>query len=195
MINKKVLTLSIGAVAVTVFIITIVLTDNKPNLELGQIDQSLQLYRDLSGNKGSPQKSQDISQKQPKNDNRKVYEGKHFSFRYPPNLKISRILNKSDEIITAEGNKFSFQIFIMPFGQPGPITPKRIWQDLPNTKINNPGKADLDGVETLIFYGYNAEIGNTFEVWMTYRENLYQIMTGSDQEDLLIEILGTWIWK
>ena len=125
----------------------------------------------------------------------KTYETNSFSFKYSENFKITSALNEGSEIITAEDDKFGFQIFIMSFDEPGPINKERILQDVPDMQINNPGQAKLDGIETLIFNGYNEDMGETFEAWVVYKGKLYQIMTKREQEKLLEEVLETWKWK
>jgi hypothetical protein len=124
----------------------------------------------------------------------KYESGRGFSF-WHPGFKASAVPNNNGELLTFDKGPVSFQIFIMPFDEPGPITPERIWQDVPDMEINNAREADLDGVETVVFNSYDEALGETFEVWLVYKGRLYQIMTTREQEKLLIEILNTWNWK
>ncbi len=124
----------------------------------------------------------------------KEYKTDDFSFRHSDSFKVTSVPNGDSEVITAEDDKFGFQMSIMPFDEAGPITKERILKDVPDMEINEPGRAKLDGVETLIFYGANEDIGETFEAWLTYKGNLYQIMTGREEEKLLEKILDTWKW-
>ena len=128
-------------------------------------------------------------------NNWKEYKTNEFSFRHSEKLKITGTLNEGNEVIIAEDDKFGFQIFIMPFDESRPITKERIWQDMPDMEINDSGEAMLDGAKTLVFYGYNEDIGETFEIWAVHKGKLYQIMTGKNAEELLIGILETWDWK
>jgi len=132
------------------------------------------------------------------------YSHATFSFNYSEGFKI--LLNQisatelapsrvEGEIITVENSKGSgFQILITSFDEPGPITPERIWQDEPEADIIDPKWADLDGIKTIAFYGYNEDMGETFEVWPIYKGKLYQIAGPKTAEDLIVETLETWRW-
>jgi hypothetical protein len=125
----------------------------------------------------------------------KKYDGSMFSFKYSGNFKVSSQQVEGGELLSAEDENFGFQVFISAFDEKGPVTPERIWKDLPDEVINEPKVADLDGVETLVFYGLDDEIGETFEAWTARNGKLYQIMTTKVAEQLLIEVLNTWGWK
>src|SRR3989344_8195869 len=132
------------------------------------------------------------------------YSHTAFSFNYSEGFKI--LLNQisatelapsrvEGEIITVENSKGSgFQILITSFDEPGPITPERIWQDEPEADIIDPKWADLDGIKTIAFYGYNEDMGETFEVWPIYKGKLYQIAGPKTAEDLIVETLETGRW-
>lgn len=124
-----------------------------------------------------------------------IYKINNFSFRYPEKLELSKSQDGGGEIIAVENDKFGFQIFVLPFNEPGPITTERILKDLPNMKISNPAEADLGGAESLVLYGHIEGLGETFEVWVIYKDKLYQIMTSRVQEKALLEVLYTWKWE
>lgn len=87
------------------------------------------------------------------------------------------------------------QISITAFDEPGPITEERIRQDLPDAVIDEPGQAKLDGELSFIFYGFDEDMGDTFEVWAVHGGKLYQIMGAKEQEKEIETILNTWKWK
>ncbi|MDP3696722.1 MAG: hypothetical protein Q8R55_01685 [Candidatus Taylorbacteria bacterium] len=127
---------------------------------------------------------------------KQTYSGSGFSLKYPDNFKVSSAPVESGEIITIENEKGSgFQIFITAWDEPGPITPERIWQDMPDTEINDPKNADLDGSKTLVFNGYDEDMGETFEAWTVHKGKLYQITGPKTAEKLIVETLETWGWK
>ena len=121
----------------------------------------------------------------------------NFSFRYPAEFKVSsNSTSGSNEVITVENKAGSgFQIFTMPFNEPGPITPDRIRKDLPDAVINDPKNANLDGIKALVYYGYDDALGDTFEVWAVHKGALYQIMGPKTAEGLITKTLETWAWK
>lgn len=128
----------------------------------------------------------------------KTYNSEHnFSFRYPEGFKVLFVSSTDlNSIITVENEKGNgFQIFILPFDEPNPITKERIWRDMQDMEINNIKEADLDGIETIVFDGYDEALGETFEVWPVYKGRLYQITAPKGAKDLLIEVLETWSWK
>lgn len=124
-----------------------------------------------------------------------LYETDDFSFKYGERLDMSRVPDSGGEIIAVENNDLGFQIFILPFNESGPITVERILKDLPNMKINHPTTTTLGGIPSIKFFGYIAGLGDTFETWVIYKNQLYQIMTSQSQEKLLLEVLDTWKWK
>lgn len=125
----------------------------------------------------------------------KDYKTDSFSFKYASNFQITKNSDSENEVIIAEDDKFGFQIFIMPFDEPGPITEDRILQDMPEMQLENPQPAKLDKVDALVFEGYNGDIGDTFEVWIVNKGKLYQIMTTLEAKELLIGVLETWQWQ
>ncbi|MDO8496472.1 MAG: hypothetical protein Q7S43_03385 [bacterium] len=125
------------------------------------------------------------------------YSGQDFSFKYPDGFKVSsNPVNSIQEIVTVENKKGSgFQIFLLAFDESGPITPERIHKDLPDAEINDPKDADLDGEKTLVFNGYDQDMGETFEAWVIYKDKLYQIAGPKTARKLITETLETWRWK
>lgn len=132
------------------------------------------------------------------------YSHTNFSFKYPDDFKIYSTPVETGpapsgvkgEMVTVENAKGSgFQIFIMAWDEPGPITPERIWQDEPDADVVDPKNADLDGAKTLVFNGYDPDMGETFEAWVVRKGKLYQITGPKVAEQLIIETLETWTWK
>ncbi len=131
-----------------------------------------------------------------------VYSGTNFSFKYSAGFKATLVpatqpdSGVAGEVVTVENSKGSgFQVFSMPFNESGPITPERIKKDQPDADVLEPKNAQLDGVQALVFYGYNGDMGETFEVWAVRKGKLYQIAGPKTAEDLIIKTLETWDWK
>lgn len=130
------------------------------------------------------------------NSLKELYSHTSFSFKYPDGFKATANIVAEGEIITVENTKGSgFQIYSMAWDESGPITPERILQDELDAEINDPKNADLDGAKTLVFYGQDEDMGETFEAWTVRKGKLYQISGPKTAEKLIIEILETWRWK
>jgi hypothetical protein len=138
----------------------------------------------------------------------------NFSFQYPKDFTAtkfqegesgntilvqyreqSNIANDSSQVSTSI-NKYpenvSFQIFISPFDEPGPLTKERILQDLPDL-IKNPEQRVLkNGAVALIFFSQEPSIGEIREIWFVYNGYLYQISTYKELDSLVADILETW---
>lgn len=125
------------------------------------------------------------------------YSGQNFSFKYPEGFRaVSALMDESREVVTVENEKGGgFQIFTMVWDESEPITPERIWEDVPDAEINDPRNAELDGIKVLVFNGHDEDVGETFEVWAVNKAKLYQIAGPKTAEKLVIETLETWEWK
>ena len=126
------------------------------------------------------------------------YSGDNFSFKYPDGFKAlsNMVAEDEGEVVTIENNKGSgFQIFVSVFDEPGPITPEKIQEDLPEAVINDPKNAQLDSSKALVFNGYDDVFGDTFEVWVINKGRLYQIVGPKTATKLITETLETWNWK
>jgi|SRR3989338_6106682 len=121
----------------------------------------------------------------------------YFNIKYPNEYKVFSISPEpSQELTTIENSEGKgFQIFSMPFDEEGPMTEERIRKDLPDAQINDSGLAELDGVKSLVFYGFDEDLGETFEVWSVYNGRLYQIMGKKVDEETIVKTLNTWQWK
>lgn len=190
--NKKTVILIAGIVILIIFFFI----NNKFDFDLSQIGLG-QMGDSNSRKEEIPKDTDATANIQEYLDTRKwkTYQTKDFSFKYDERFKITNTLNNGNEITTAEDDKFGFQIFIMPFDEPGPITPERILQDVPDMEINDPKNADLDGVKTLVFNGYDEDMGETFEAWIVHKGKLYQIAGPKIARQIIIETLETWRWK
>lgn len=126
-----------------------------------------------------------------------LYSGRDYAFNYSQEFKVSLTsISSTEEVTTIENADGSgFQIFSMLWDESEPITPERIWEDEPDAEITDPKNADLDGIKALVFYGYNGDIGETFEVWTVRNGKLFQITGPKTAEKLITETLETWEWR
>lgn len=138
----------------------------------------------------------------------KIYtspDGK-FTFNYPDGFKITD--NTGASSASAEGtivpgkilvesgqpNK-GFEITIIPFDEPGPLTAERIHQDLPNLEISKFRNIDISSVSALAFDSKDDSIGDTSEIWFTHNGSLYQAQTYRSFSPEMEEILKTLKFK
>lgn len=123
--------------------------------------------------------------------------GDDFSLSYPEGFRVtSQEGGDGSRLIVAENlsagsGQEGFQIFIIPFDEPGPITPARIWEDV-NIEIENPQEGVIAGIPALAFESIDENFGPTFEVWFVEGGKLYQITTYRSFAERLVEILKTW---
>lgn len=118
-----------------------------------------------------------------------------FSFKHPKDFTVGELEESDGDSIliqSTESQNSGVQIFIIPFDEPGPITEKRIKQDLRNIKIKNPSRVMLGGsVDTLAFFSEHPAFGKTVEAWFVHEEYLYQVLTYVENQEFLEQILGT----
>ena len=117
----------------------------------------------------------------------------HFFFDVPKGFSFNEIPDEKGTVVLVEGSAGeSFQIFVTPFDEPGPLTPERIKKDLPQKVIRNPRAGTLDGVSAIAFTSHDEDTGDVFEIWFIHDGSLFQITTKSDFADGLQNILQTW---
>lgn len=130
-----------------------------------------------------------------------TYTNEHygFSFTHPAGLSIGSFEQGAGDVILAQSttdtaaHKESFQIYVAPFDEPGPITPERIKKDLPSLRVEEPKLVVIGGgLEALIFTGQSEDFGESREVWFVHGGHLYQITTHAGQDNFIGPILETW---
>ncbi len=123
-----------------------------------------------------------------------------FSFDRPDGFTVTRFQDEKGDVVLAQGPaNQTFQIFISPFDEEGPITSPRIKQDLPKMLIQNPIEAEIGGVPALVFFSNKESLAKTREVWFVYPENplpngnqLYQVSAPGEFDQELSKIMATW---
>jgi hypothetical protein len=120
--------------------------------------------------------------------------GFHFSLDYPNNLKVQEYQEQDggftvvfQDPTTNEG----FEVYAIPYDEPQ-IDKARFKLDEPSGVVNDPTKVTIDGVQAIMFYGNNPEIGDTREVWFAHNQVLYEVTTYKALASWLTPILQTW---
>src|SRR3989344_5572093 len=106
-----------------------------------------------------------------------------FSFNYPEGFKVSEFEDENGDVLLFEKDtKASFQIFIAPFDESGPLNPERVQKDLPQIEMKNPKNAELAGTTALHF-----ESGRTRELWFVKDGFLYEVSYFPEFENMMFK--------
>jgi hypothetical protein len=121
----------------------------------------------------------------------------HFTFRYPKNLNITSYIIEGGgkKILAEEGSqaKQGFEITIMPFDEPGPLTLERIQKDLPDMAMDNISNILISpNINGVSFSSFDENIGSTYEVWFIASGSLYEITAYAGYETELNQIIKQW---
>jgi hypothetical protein len=84
-----------------------------------------------------------------------------------------------------------FQIYVAPING-NTITEERFRMDAPSGVRKGERAARIGGAEGVAFYGFEARMGQTYEVWFIKDGLLYEVSTYKELEEWLNEILATW---
>lgn len=84
-----------------------------------------------------------------------------------------------------------FEIFVVPYGKDF-ISTEQFKKDAPSGVMNQPLDVIVDGTRATMFYGKNAVMGDTREVWFIKNGYLYEISTYRNLDEWLSKIMETW---
>jgi len=165
---------------------------NKKSPQSEEVSNNINEYQSVSGN----EQTFTIAQSEDGENNIYTDSQYKFSFEYPKNFTATKFQEgeEGDTILVQEKeSKKSFQIFISPFDEPGPLTKERVKQDLPDLIINNPEQRVLkNGAVALVFFSEEESLGETREIWFVHNGYLYQISTYKELDSLVAKIISTW---
>ncbi len=85
----------------------------------------------------------------------------------------------------------AFQIFIVPYAE-SQVTDARFRRDEPSGIRNDPTDIKVDGAAGVAFYGADATLGDTQEIWFIKNGYLYEVTTIKALELPLTTIMQTW---
>ena len=91
------------------------------------------------------------------------------------------------DIKTVQG----FQVFIVPYGEKQ-VTEERFVIDQPSGVFQEPQQIFIDGVSAIHFYGRNALLGTTSEVWFTHDGYLFEVTAPRALDAWLATVMQTW---
>ncbi|MDO8728835.1 MAG: hypothetical protein Q7K26_02965 [bacterium] len=139
------------------------------------------------------------------------YEDEELSFLvdYPEGFTVNNTGEENVKVLvfSKKDSQESFQIFVMPYDEPGPITPERILIDQPNIVMKDPQTVPIAGLpampahagqageEALVFFSTDPDIGDVREVWFVHSGHLYQASTYAKYDELLAKVMVTFGFK
>jgi len=120
-----------------------------------------------------------------------------FLFQYPTGYRVATTtFGDGGELITVEKDaNTGFQIAVTPFDESGPLTVERIRLDLPDMVMEEPRAFQVGGdagAEGVAFFGENAELGKTREIWFSHAGFLYQVTAYARMDKEIANIMGSW---
>src|SRR5271165_4106598 len=118
----------------------------------------------------------------------------HFSLLYPQAMAV-QVYREEGNALTATFEDDSvdqeFEVFAVPYeGQQ--ITTQRFKMDEPSGVYKEPHEGLVDGVCATMFFGNNAIMGDTREVWFIHGGYLYEVITYKQDDAWLAGIMQTW---
>ena len=156
---------------------------------------------EASDSTSSPQADSASSSQVDTQGKRYVNQAFGFSFVHPEEVSVTEFADEDGTIVLAQkSGGESFQVFITPFDEPGPITAERIEKDLPGMQMEQPQEVQLAGelgISTLVFF--STQNGTrTREAWFFWPEDpepdgnyLYQITAPAEFDPELSRIMAT----
>ena len=117
----------------------------------------------------------------------------HFSILYPDTLSAKEYKEQGGALTVsfqdANPNE-GFEVYIAPYTDKQ-ITAQRFKMDEPSGAFVQPTDVLVDGTPGTMFFGHNAMMGDTREVWFIHRGFLYEVATYKELDTWLAGIMQT----
>jgi hypothetical protein len=118
----------------------------------------------------------------------------HLSLTYPDTLQATEYQEQGGALtVTFQNtdNSQAFEIYVTPYSGTQ-ITQSRFSDDEPSGTFLEPTNIVVDGTQATMFYGHNAIMGDTREVWFIHGGFLYEVATYKALDTWLAGIMQTW---
>jgi len=118
----------------------------------------------------------------------------HFSFFYPPSLQVHSYNEEGGAFTVALQDPTTnegFEVYVTPYTGTQ-ITEAEFKLDEPSGVMQQQTDVMIDGVRATMFYGNNAIMGDTREVWFIKGGFLYEVTTYKQLDSWLAQIMQTW---
>jgi hypothetical protein len=129
-------------------------------------------------------------------DGFKEYRNDEFGFSifYPGQFEPREFIEHGPELTvlfqSGEGEP-GFQIYLAPISE-DQISPERFQRDMPSGIMQEPRDLMVDGAKAVTFYGFDAKVGKTSEVWFIKDHILFEVSTYKELSGWLSDIMQTW---
>ena len=129
-------------------------------------------------------------------DGFKQYKSDQYGFAldYPQELPANESHDEGYAMTVAfqeKSGEAGFQIYVAPINGTQ-ITPDRFHMDEPSGVRRDPKDRTVDGVQAVSFHGFDAAMGETYEIWFIRGGFLYEISTYKELGSWLDDIMKTW---
>jgi hypothetical protein len=117
-----------------------------------------------------------------------------FALFYPQELAVKTYdegNGASTVTISNSDESQSFQIFIVPYDKTQ-VDQARFKMDEPSGVLGQPTNVVVGGAQAVMFFGNNAIMGDTREVWFVRGGYLFEVTTYKDLDAWLSQIMATW---
>jgi hypothetical protein len=117
-----------------------------------------------------------------------------FSVSYPGDSPPQEFLDpggKFTVLFQGAVGEPGFQIAVAPI-EGTTITPERFNMDEPSGVKLEQRDTVIDGVPAITFFGFDAGVGRTREIWFIHNHFLYEVLTYKELDSELSEIMKTW---
>jgi hypothetical protein len=117
-----------------------------------------------------------------------------FSVYYPPENSPQEFPDRDRAftvLFQGAAGEPGFQIYVAPI-KGTQITPERFSADEPSGVKQEPDDTVIDGVPAITFFGFDARLGKTREVWFIHNLLLFEVTTYKELDSWLSDIMKTW---
>ena len=118
----------------------------------------------------------------------------HFGLLFPDNLKASEYKEQGGSLTASfqdPDTRQGFQVYVTPYSGKQ-IDAAQFKLDEPSGAVQSPIEIQVDDASGIMFFGENAIMGDTREVWFIHGGYLYEVTTYKELDTWLGGIMRTW---
>ena len=118
----------------------------------------------------------------------------YFTLLFPANLDSTEYKEKGGALTVSfqdPDTNEGFQVYVTPYSKKQ-IDAAQFKLDEPSGVVKDQQDVLIDGARGTKFYGYNAALGDTREVWFIHNGFLYEVTTFKELDEWLNGIMQAW---